>query len=90
MRSKALAVQSLLEITENRAKWCQISGHSPTLRARCRGLCVGVTGQSCGGVQATYQVKSKPMRLNDHRGSCPDLPHIGHCRFGLHKTGVSR
>jgi endonuclease IV len=29
MRSKALAVQSLLEMTENRAKECQISGHSP-------------------------------------------------------------
>ncbi len=34
MRSKALAVQSLLEMTENRAKECQLSGHSPTLHAR--------------------------------------------------------
>jgi hypothetical protein len=40
MRSKALAVQSLLEMIENRAKDCQLSGHSAASRARCRALCV--------------------------------------------------
>jgi hypothetical protein len=34
MRSKALAVQSILEMTENRAKECQISGHSASSYAR--------------------------------------------------------
>jgi hypothetical protein len=29
MTSKALAVQSILEMTENQAKWRPVSGHSP-------------------------------------------------------------
>ena len=29
MKSKALAVQSILEVTENRAKGCPVSGHPP-------------------------------------------------------------
>lgn len=33
MRNKALAVQSILEMTENRAKWCQVSGHSQSSHA---------------------------------------------------------
>jgi hypothetical protein len=28
MRNKALAVRPVLEMTENQAKWCQLSGHS--------------------------------------------------------------
>ena len=34
MKNKALAFQSILEMTENRAKWCQVSGHSPFSHAR--------------------------------------------------------
>jgi hypothetical protein len=34
MRSKALAVQSILEMTENRAKCWQVSGHSPSSHVR--------------------------------------------------------
>lgn len=30
MRSKVLAVRSIPETTENRAKWCHLSGHSPS------------------------------------------------------------
>ena len=30
MKSKALAVGSIQRATENRAKWCQSSRHSPT------------------------------------------------------------
>ena len=34
MRSKALAVQSILEMAENRAKCWQVSGHSPSSHVR--------------------------------------------------------
>jgi TolB-like protein len=33
MITKALTAQSILEATENRAKWCQVSGHSPCSHA---------------------------------------------------------
>ena len=36
MKSKALAVQSILEVTENRAKWCQLFGHSQASQAQMR------------------------------------------------------
>jgi TolB-like protein len=34
MRNKGLAVQPTLAVTENRAKWCQISGRSHSMHAR--------------------------------------------------------
>jgi hypothetical protein len=37
MRSKALAVQSIPEMTEKRAQWCQLSGHSNTSHTRFLG-----------------------------------------------------
>jgi hypothetical protein len=41
MKSKTLAVGSIQRVTEQRAKWCQSSGHSATSTARCRALCSG-------------------------------------------------
>jgi len=38
MKSKALAVQSILEMAENRANACQVSGHYPSSHARYRPL----------------------------------------------------
>ena len=37
MKSKAIAVQSILEMTENRAKVCQVLGHSPSSHEQYRG-----------------------------------------------------
>lgn len=39
MKSKALTVQSMQEMTENRARACQVPGHSPSSHARCPVLC---------------------------------------------------
>src|SRR5580658_10533691 len=36
MRTKGLAVQSILGVAENRAKPCQIFGHSPTSHSEIR------------------------------------------------------
>jgi|ERR1039458_6722193 hypothetical protein len=41
MKRKAIAGQSILELTENRAKGCQLSGHPPASHARYRALCGG-------------------------------------------------
>jgi hypothetical protein len=38
MRTKTLTVQSMQEMTENRAKACQVPGHSPSSHARCPAL----------------------------------------------------
>ena len=38
MKSNALAVQSILEMTENLANGCPVSGHSPSSHARIRAL----------------------------------------------------
>jgi hypothetical protein len=39
MKNKELAVQSILAMTENRAKRCQVPGHSPSSHAPYRTLC---------------------------------------------------
>jgi hypothetical protein len=53
MRNKAPAIQSIPEMTENRAKWCPLSGHCPSLHARCRDLCgllvLLIVIAGCGG-----------------------------------------
>lgn len=56
MISKALAAQSILEMTGNRAKWCQISGHSASPHAR-----IGCESRTLRrGPAGTTQVRCAP------------------------------
>jgi TolB-like protein len=52
MKSKALTVRSISEVTENRAKWRQVSGHSPYSRGRSEGEKRGLRRGLSGNVQA--------------------------------------
>jgi hypothetical protein len=53
MKSKAPAVQPILEMTKNRAKACQVSAQPPSSHARYRALCglllLLIVAAACGG-----------------------------------------
>jgi len=53
MKNKELAVQSILAMTEDRAKRCQVPGHSPSLHVPYRTLCgllvLLIVSAGCGG-----------------------------------------
>jgi hypothetical protein len=56
MRSKAPAVQSIPEMTENQAKWRQVSGHSPSSHAR-----IGPQDRKASGVADDFAALYNPL-----------------------------
>jgi len=56
MTSNALAVQSILEMTENQAQWRLVSGHSPSSHVR-----IGPQDRKASGVADEFAALYNPL-----------------------------
>jgi hypothetical protein len=83
MRSKALAVQSILEMTENRAKWRPVSGHSPSSHVR-----IGSQDRKASGVVDDFAALYNPLE------NCGSLviggPPVWEQALGQREAAVTR
>lgn len=83
MRSKALAVQSILEMTENRAKWRPVSGHSPSSHVR-----IGSQDRKVSGVVDDFAALYNPLE------NCGSLviggPPVWEQALGQREAAVTR